>query len=246
MSKRVLSILTSRIRTKIAAKYLPSLVAVTITINAGNLSVSCGRVNTMHRMVTKLERNCSHPLFSFRDLWILLECLGTVTMSVPPLHRDEFSGVSHCVWSRFTAFRLDRQTSQFYGSMWMFASMTWQFGFDCLCFCLDGRKQLPSWWALSSLVSFPLPITGPASLPLHLSCGSFGFNIPGTRSSYCGATGWAAFWECWEAGSIPSPAQWVKVQALPQLRLSSSLWLGSDPSPGTSVCHGVQKKKRNQ
>ena len=32
----------------------------------------------------------------------------------------------------------------------------------------------------------------------------------GFRSSRCGATGSVASWECWDAGSIPGPAQWVK------------------------------------
>ena len=37
-----------------------------------------------------------------------------------------------------------------------------------------------------------------------------------------------ASWECWDAGSIPSPAQWVRDPALLQV------WLGSDPWPGNS------------
>ena len=37
----------------------------------------------------------------------------------------------------------------------------------------------------------------------------------------CGAPESAASWEPWDAGSIPSPAQWVKDQGFPQLRLKS-------------------------
>ena len=50
-------------------------------------------------------------------------------------------------------------------------------------------------------------------------------------------TGSVALWERWEMGLIPSPAQWVKDPALPQLRLRLRLQLGSDPWPRSSKCH---------
>lgn len=37
-------------------------------------------------------------------------------------------------------------------------------------------------------------------------------------SSRCGVTGSAVSWECWDVGSIPSPAQSVKDLVLPHLR----------------------------
>ena len=66
-----------------------------------------------------------------------------------------------------------------------------------------------------------------------------------------------AQWNQWRLGSIgsignigalglrfdPSPAQWVKDLALPQLWLGSQLRLGSDPCPGNSVCRGAAKTK---
>ena len=47
--------------------------------------------------------------------------------------------------------------------------------------------------------------------------------------------------------SIPGPAQWVRDPAMPQPGLP--LWLGSDPWPGSSICHsrpkeGEKKKKK--
>ena len=41
------------------------------------------------------------------------------------------------------------------------------------------------------------------------------------RSSHCGTMGLAASLECWDAGSIPIPAQWVKDLVLLQLRCRS-------------------------
>jgi len=64
------------------------------------------------------------------------------------------------------------------------------------------------------------------------------------RSSYSGATGSAASLEHWDAGLIPGLAHWVKDLALLQLCQRSQLWLGSDPWPRNSTCHGAAKKKK--
>lgn len=37
------------------------------------------------------------------------------------------------------------------------------------------------------------------------------------RSSHCGTVGSAAFWECWDTGSVPSPAWWVKDPAFARI-----------------------------
>ena len=67
-----------------------------------------------------------------------------------------------------------------------------------------------------------------------------------TRSSCCGTTGLAVSLERWGTGSIPSPAQWFKDLALPQLRRRSQLPAGSDPWPGNSRCHWVTKKEKKK
>ena len=58
------------------------------------------------------------------------------------------------------------------------------------------------------------------------------------RSSFCGATGLAAFWEHWDAGLIPSPAQWDLM--LPKLCLGSDRW------PRNAMCCGVAKKEKKK
>ena len=66
------------------------------------------------------------------------------------------------------------------------------------------------------------------------------------RSSHCGAMRSEASWERWDAGSIPSSAQWVKDLALPWLWLRSQLWLNSDPWPGNSICSWAAKKENKK
>ena len=58
-------------------------------------------------------------------------------------------------------------------------------------------------------------------------------------SSRCGTMGSVVSWEHGDAGLIPSPAQWVKDLALPQLWLRVQLRFRSDPWPGNS------KKKKS-
>ena len=66
------------------------------------------------------------------------------------------------------------------------------------------------------------------------------------KSFCCGTTGVVAVvsWEHWVTSSIPGPAQCVKDPALPELQLMLALWLGSDPWPESSICHGVAKNEK--
>ena len=50
----------------------------------------------------------------------------------------------------------------------------------------------------------------------------------------------------WDAGSIPSQAQWIKRQGLPQLKLRLQLKFGADPWPGNPKGHRAAKKKRKK
>ena len=61
----------------------------------------------------------------------------------------------------------------------------------------------------------------------------------------CGAVGSMVSLERWPAALVPGPAQWVKDPTFPQLWFRLQLWLGSDPWPGTSMCHGAAKKRKN-
>ena len=69
---------------------------------------------------------------------------------------------------------------------------------------------------------------------------------PALGSSCCGAMGSAVSWEPCDAGSIPSPAQWVKDPALLQLCLRLKLRLGSNPGLGTPYAMGRPKKNINK
>lgn len=50
--------------------------------------------------------------------------------------------------------------------------------------------------------------------------------------------------ECWDVGSIPSLAQWVKAFRISKLQCRSQLWLGFDPWLGNSLCLGVAEIKK--
>ena len=50
----------------------------------------------------------------------------------------------------------------------------------------------------------------------------------------------------WDAGLIPSPAQWVKEPVLLQLQCMLKLWLRSDPWARNSICCGAAKKRYSE
>ena len=55
-----------------------------------------------------------------------------------------------------------------------------------------------------------------------------------------------ASWEPWDAGLMPGLVEWVKDLEFLQLQLRWRLWLGCDPWPGNSICHGVAKKEKKE
>ena len=52
--------------------------------------------------------------------------------------------------------------------------------------------------------------------------------------------------ECWEAGSIPGLAQWVRDLELPELWGSLELALDLIPGPGTPNAKGQPEKKKRK
>ena len=58
--------------------------------------------------------------------------------------------------------------------------------------------------------------------------------------------GLVAALECWDIGSVPGLAQWVKDLVLPQLQQRSQLQLESDPWPRNSTCCEVAQKKKKK
>ena len=64
------------------------------------------------------------------------------------------------------------------------------------------------------------------------------------RSSCCDTRVSVSSWACWDAGSVPIPAWWVKDPVLPQLWFRSWLRLWSDPWTGSSICCGAAKNEK--
>ena len=98
------------------------------------------------------------------------------------------------------------------------------------------KKKKKTWVWISAL---PHGSCGLGHVPCHLSLGALickvehdnidlKFTLKMTcRSSHRGATGSAVSWEDWDAGLIPSLAQWVKDLVSPQLwlRVASMAWI---------------------
>ena len=66
------------------------------------------------------------------------------------------------------------------------------------------------------------------------------------RSSHCGATGWVAFWECWDSGSIFCAAQWIGDRCYCTCGLGHNCGLDLILDPGTPHALGRPKKENNK
>ena len=64
-------------------------------------------------------------------------------------------------------------------------------------------------------------------------------------SSHCDAMGLAAS-AAPGCRFAPKPSRGLKDSALTQLQCRLQLWLGSDPWPGTSVCHREARKEKTE
>lgn len=64
------------------------------------------------------------------------------------------------------------------------------------------------------------------------------------RSSHCSTVGWVASWELWDAGSIPSPVQWVKDPLLLPPWCTLQIQFGFSPWPVIFYVAQVQPEKK--